>query len=64
MVARSHEDMIERHFVRGSQLEWADQQAVRGLMKGFPHEVLFVRRVFTHKDRSIGLLNLVCRDLA
>ena len=33
------------------------------LMKGFPHEVLFVRRIFTNKDGSIGLLNLVCSDL-
>jgi len=33
-------------------------------MKGFQQEVLFVRRVFTNKDGSIGLLNLVCSDLA
>jgi hypothetical protein len=33
-------------------------------MKGFQHEVLFVRRVFTNKDGSIGLLNRVCSDLA
>lgn len=32
-------------------------------MKGFPHEVLFVSRIFTNKDGSIGLLNLVCSDL-
>ena len=43
-------------------LENAGQQAVRGWMKGFPHEVLFVRRVFTNKDGSIGLLNQVCSD--
>jgi hypothetical protein len=33
-------------------------------MKGFPPEVLFVRRVFTNKDGSTGLLNLVCSNLA
>ena len=33
-------------------------------MKGFNHEVLFVRRVFTNKDGSTGLLNLMCSDLA
>jgi hypothetical protein len=42
----------------------ADQLAVRGWLKGFPQEVLFVRRIFTNKDGSIGLLNQVCSDLA
>ena len=64
LVALTEEDKKEGRFVRISQLELADQQAVRGWMKGFPHEVLFVRRVFTNKDGSIGLLNLVCSDLA
>jgi len=64
LVALSEEDKQEGRFVRISQLELSDQQAVRGWLKGFPHEVLFVRRVFTNKDGSIGLLNLVCSDLA
>lgn len=64
LVALSEEDKKEGRFVRISQLELADQQAVRGWLKGFPSEVLFVRRVFTNKDGSIGLLNLVCSDLA
>ena len=64
LVALSEEDKKEGRFVRVSQLELADQQAVRGWLKGFPCEVLFVRRVFTNKDGSIGLLNLVCSDLA
>jgi uncharacterized pyridoxamine 5'-phosphate oxidase family protein len=64
LVALSEEDKKEGRFVRVSQLELTDQQAVRGWLKGFPHEVLFVRRVFTNKDGSIGLLNLVCSDLA
>ena len=46
-----------------SQLELTDQQAVRGWLKGFPQEVLLVRRVFTNKDGSIGLLSFVCSDL-
>ena len=33
-------------------------------MKGFDHEVLFVRRLFTNKEGSIGLLNGVCSDWA
>jgi hypothetical protein len=64
LVALTKEDKKEGRFVRISQLELTDQQAVRGWLKGFPHEVLFVRRVFTNKDGSIGLLNLVCSDLA
>lgn len=64
LVALTEEDKKEGRHVRISQLELADQQAVRGWMKGFPQEVLFVRRVFTNKDGSIGLLNLVCSDLA
>jgi hypothetical protein len=64
LVALTEEDKKEGRFVRISELELADQQAVRGWMKGFSHEVLFIRRVFTNKDGSTGLLNLVCSDLA
>lgn len=64
LVALTEEDRKAGRFVRISQLELADQEAVRGWMKGFPKEVLLVRRVFTNKDGSIGLLNLVCSDLA
>jgi Transposase DDE domain len=64
LVALTEEDKKEGRFVRISQLELADKQAVRGWLKGVPQEVLFVRRVFTNKDGSIGLLNLVCSDLA
>ena len=39
-----------------SQLELTDQQAVHVWLKGLPQEVLLVRRVFTNKDGSIGLL--------
>jgi hypothetical protein len=63
-VALTEEDRQAGRFVRISQLELADQQAVCGWMKDFSHEVLFVWRVFTNKDGSIGLLNLVCSDLA
>lgn len=63
LVALTEQDKKEGRFVRISQLELTDQQAVRGWLKGFPQEVLLVRRVFTNKDGSIGLLNLVCSDL-
>jgi hypothetical protein len=64
LVALTEDDKKEGRFVQISQLELADQQAVRGWLKGFPQEVFFVRRIFTNKDGSIGLLNLVCSDLA
>lgn len=64
LVALSEEDKKPGRFVRISQLELTDKQAVRGWLKGFQQEVLFVRRVFTNKDGSTGHLNLVCSDLA
>ncbi|MEQ1636570.1 MAG: transposase [Methylococcales bacterium] len=64
LVALTEEDKQSGRLVRISQLELADKQVVRGWMKGFPQEVLLVRRIFTNKDGSIGLLNLVCSDLA
>jgi len=64
LVALTEADKKEGRFVRISQLELADKQAVRGWLKGFPQEMLFVRRIFTNKDGSIGLLNLICSDLA
>ena len=63
LVVFSAEDKKEGRFVRISQLELLDRQAVRGWLKSFSHELLFVRRVFTNKDGSIGLLNLACSDL-
>jgi hypothetical protein len=64
LVALTETDKNEGRYVLISQLELADQQAVRGWIKGFNHEVLLIRRGFTNKDGSTGLLNLVCSDLA
>jgi DDE superfamily endonuclease len=63
LVALSEADKREGRFVRVDSLELADQQAVRGWLKGFDHEVLLVGRVFTNKDGSTGRLSLVCSDL-
>lgn len=60
----SEEDKKEGRFVRICQLALVDQKAVRGWLKGFSHELLFIRRVFTNKDGSIGLWNLARSDLA
>jgi len=63
LIALNHDDKKQGRFVNVSELELSDQQAVRGYLKGFEHEVLIVRRVFTNKDGSTALLNLVCSDL-
>ena len=63
LVALSEEDKKEGRFVRVDTLQLTDKQTVRGWLKGFDNEVLLVRRVFTNKDDSTGLLNLVCSDL-
>jgi hypothetical protein len=64
LVALSQEDQKQRRFVKVSELELSDRQAVRGWLKGFDSEVLLVRRVFTNQDGSTGTLNLVCSDLS
>jgi hypothetical protein len=57
-----------KHFVAALKnnrlVALADKQAVRGWLKGFDQEVLLVRRVFTNKDGSMAMLNLVCSDLS
>lgn len=63
LVALSEADKKQGRFVRINTLELADKQAVRGWLKGYAHEVLLVRQVFTNKDGSTGWLNLVCSDL-
>ncbi len=63
LVALSEEDKQAGRFVRIDTLELTDKQAVRGWLKGYAKEVLLVRQVFTHKDGSTALLNLVCSDL-
>ena len=64
LVALSEEDKKQGRFVRVNLLALTDRHAVRGWLKGFGNEVLLVRRVFTNKDGSTGVLNLVCSDLA
>ena len=63
LVALSEADKKQGRFVRIDTLELADNHAVRGWLKGYAHEVLWVRQVFTNKDGSTGGLNLVCSDL-
>jgi hypothetical protein len=63
LVALSRKDRKQGRFQAISALELPGQQAVRGWLKGFEPEVLFVRRVFINKDGTRGELNLVCSDL-
>jgi hypothetical protein len=55
-VALSLEDKKKGRFVHISSLELLYQQAVHGWLKGFDQEVILVRRIFTNKDGSTGLL--------
>ena len=64
LVALSLDDKKQGRFIKVSELELSDKQAVRGWLKGFDDEVLLVRRVFTNKDGSTATLNLVCSDLS
>ena len=63
LVALSAADKKQGRFVRIDTLELSDKQVVRGWLKGYADEVLLVRQVFTNKDGSTGLLNLVSSDL-
>jgi SRSO17 transposase len=63
LVALNDEDRSQGKFIRVEALHLLDQQAVQGYLKGFKDKVLIVRRVFTNKDGSTGILNLVCSDL-
>jgi len=63
LFATSLENKYAGKFTRVDKLELSDKQSVRGYLKGYDKEVLIVRRVFTNKDGSIGILNLVCSDI-
>ncbi len=63
LVALSVDDKKQGKFTRVSDIALEDKQAVRGWLKGYPHEVLIVRRIFTNKDGSTATVNLVCSDL-
>jgi len=63
LVALTEEDKHKGRFVRIDTVSLPDKQAVRGWLKGYGNTVLLVRQIFTNKDGSTGLLNLVCSDL-
>ncbi len=63
LVTLNVDDKKQGKFTRVSDIALEDKQAVRGWLKGYPHEVLIVRRIFTNKDGSTATVNLVCSDL-
>jgi hypothetical protein len=60
--APSLEDKYQGKFHRVDHFELRDKQTLRGYLKGYDKEVLLVRRIFTNKDGSVGMLNLICSD--
>lgn len=63
LVALSEDDRKMKRFVRVDELDFPEQTAVQGWLKGYAKAVLLVRQVFTNKDGSTGILHLVCSDL-
>jgi len=63
LVALSEEDRKMGRFTAISSLELPEQQAVRCWLNGYDKQVIIVRRTFTNKDGSKGVLDLVCSDL-
>jgi len=63
LFAKSLEDKLQGEFGRVDELELSDKQSIRGYLKGYDKEVLIVRRIFTNKDESIGMLNIVCSEI-
>ena len=63
LIALSLEDKKQGRFIRVDTLELSDKQSIRGYLKGYDKEILLVRRIFTNKDGSIGILHLVSSDI-
>ena len=63
LFATNIENKYKGKFNRVDQLELQDKESVRGYLKGYDNEIIIVRRIFTNKDGSTGILNLVCSDI-
>ncbi len=60
LFATSLEYKHNGEFISVSELELSDKQSIRGYVKGYDNEVVIVRLIFTNKDGSTGVLNLIC----
>jgi hypothetical protein len=63
LVALSEEDKAQGRFTRLDQLQWPEQQAITGWLKGMDFPVQRVHQVFTNKDGSHGIWYLAGRRL-
>ena len=63
LIALSLEDKKQGKFVKVNTLELSDKQSIRGYLKGYDKEILLVRRIFTNKDGSNGVLTMVCSNI-
>lgn len=61
--AYSAKDKRDGRFHQVSDIALKDGEYVHGWLKGYSHEVLICRQVFTNKDGSTGSLDIVCSDL-
>ncbi len=63
LVALSMEDKLQGRFTRVDQIQWSEQEAITGWLKGMDFPVCLARQVFTNKDDSTGILYLTCSKL-
>ena len=63
LFATSLDNKHKGKFIRVDSLKLSDKESIRGYLKGYDNEVVIVRQIFTNKDGSIGILNLVCSDI-
>ena len=62
-MAWSQEDWKKKHFVHMGELQFSEQSAVQGWLKGSARAVRLVRQVFKNQESSTGTLHLVCSGL-
>lgn len=62
LFAKSLNDKYNGDFISVRELNLSDKESTRGYIKGYDNEVMIVRRIFTNKDGSISVLNLICSD--
>ncbi len=63
LIALSLEDKKQGKFIKVDELKLSDKQSIRGYLRGYDKEVLLIRRIFTNKDGSTGVLNVVCSEI-
>ena len=62
-MALTEDDRQKGNFVRIDESNLPYNTPVHGFLNDYHDEVLLLRRVFTNKDDSTGVLYLVCSDL-